>query len=200
VKNDNTEILFEITLSNLSTDGEIDERDFLDRADIIGQLGYKVIISNFSEYYKLVHYFTEFTKNSTQIALGMGVNNLLEVFNEAYYDNLPGGIMEAFGKLFKKNVAVYLYPFWDKEKNHLLTSDNLRVNDNLKELYKFFKVNQRIIDVINYNPAYLDIYSRKVLEKISQREIGWENQLPAGVPEMIKERGMFGYVENYHID
>src|SRR5690606_24795853 len=69
VKEDNTEILFEITLSNLSTDGEIDERDFLDRADIIGSLGYNVLISNFSEYYKLVHYFTEFTRNSTQIGL-----------------------------------------------------------------------------------------------------------------------------------
>src|SRR5690606_11761394 len=77
VKEDNTEILFEITLSNLSSDGEIDERDFLDRADIIGSLGYNVIISNFSEYYKLVHYFSEFTRNTTQIGLGMGVNNLL---------------------------------------------------------------------------------------------------------------------------
>lgn len=199
VNPENTEILFEITLSNLSTDGQIDERDFLDRADIIGSLGYNVIISNFSEYYKLVHYFTEFTKNSTQIALGMGVNSLLEVFNTDYYENLPGGIMEAFGKLFKKNVVVYLYPYLDKEKNHLLTSANLKVNDNLKELYKFFKVNRRIIDV-DYNPKYLDIYSRKVLEMIVNRESGWEDQLPDGVAEMIKDRGMFGYTEAYLID
>ncbi|MFV0304385.1 MAG: TonB-dependent receptor, partial [Moheibacter sp.] len=70
IHDENTEVLFEITLRNLSSDGEIDERDFLDRADIIGSLGYNVIISNFSEYYKLVHYFTEFTKNKTKIALG----------------------------------------------------------------------------------------------------------------------------------
>lgn len=193
VHKDNTEILFEITLSNLSSDGEIDERDFLDRADIIGSLGYNVIISNFSEYYKLVHYFTEFTKNTTQIGLGMGVNNLLEVFNANYYENLPGGIMEAFGKLFKKNVMVYLYPFLDKDKNELLTSENLKVSDNLKELYKFFKFNQRIKDVENYNQGYLDIYSRKILEQIGKSEDGWENQLPPNVAEMIKDRGMFGY-------
>lgn len=200
VHDENTEILFEITLSNLSSQGEIDERDFLDRADIIGSLGYNVIISNFSEYYKLVHYFTEFTKNTTQIGLGMGVNNLLEVFNADYYENLPGGIMEAFGKLFKKNVVVYLYPFLDKEKDLLLTSDNLRVSDNLKELYKFFKFNQRIKDVVDFNPDYLNIYSRKVLEKISKGESGWENQLPDGVAEMIKDRGMFGYTEAFVID
>lgn len=197
VNDENTEILFEITLTNLSSDGEIDERDFLDRADIIASLGYKVIISNFSEYYKLVHYFTEFTKNSTKIGLGMGVNNLLEVFNANYYENLPGGIMEAFGKLFKKNVVVYLYPFLDKQDNVLLTSDNLKVSENLKELYKFFKFNRRIKDVENFNSSYLDIYSRKVLEKIAKGEEGWENQLPDGVAEMIKDRGMFGYTNAY---
>lgn len=197
VPEENTEILFEITLSNLSSDGEIDERDFLDRADIIGNLGYNVIISNFSEYYKLVHYFTEFTKNSTKIGLGMGVNNLLEVFNADYYENLPGGIMEAFGKLFKKNVMVYLYPYLDKEENKLLTSDNLKVSENLKELYKFFKFNQRIKDVEAYNPEYLGIYSRKVLEQIVKGEEGWEKHLPKEVADMIKDRGMLGYTKSF---
>jgi hypothetical protein len=200
VHEDNTEILFEITLSNLSSEGEIDERDFLDRADIIGSLGYNVIISNFSEYYKLVHYFTEFTKNTTQIGLGMGVNNLLEVFNANYYENLPGGIMEAFGKLFKKNVMVYLYPFLEKETNELLTSENLKVSENLKELYKFFKFNQRIKDVENYNPDYLGIYSRKILEKIGKCEEGWESQVPPGVAEMIKDRGMLGYTQTFALN
>src|SRR5690606_22833179 len=194
VNEEDTEILFEITLSNLSSDGEIDERDFLDRADIIGSLGYNVIISNFSEYYKLVHYFTEFTKNATKIGLGMGVNNLLEVFNADYYENLPGGIMEAFGKLFKKNVVVYLYPYLNKKENLLLTSENLKVSANLKELYKFFKFNQRIKDVENFNRDYLDIYSRKVLEQIVKGESGWEGQVPAEVADVIKDRGLLGYV------
>lgn len=200
VHEENTEILFEITLSNLSSEGEIDERDFLDRADIIGSLGYNVIISNFSEYYKLVHYFAEFTKNTTQIGLGMGVNNLLEVFNANYYENLPGGIMEAFGKLFKKNVMVYLYPFLDKDTNELLTSENLKVSENLKELYKFFKFNQRIKDVENFNPAFLNIYSRKVLELIGKSEEGWENQVPPGVAKMIKDRGMLGYTQSFALN
>ncbi|HLV24138.1 MAG TPA: hypothetical protein VKY36_05105 [Moheibacter sp.] len=200
VNEEDTEILFEITLSNLSSDGEIDERDFLDRADIIGSLGYNVIISNFSEYYKLVHYFTEFTKNATKIGLGMGVNNLLEVFNPNYYENLPGGIMEAFGKLFKKNVVVYLYPYYNRENKELLTADNLKVNENLKELYKFFKFNQRIRDIVNYNPAYLDIYSRRILEQIGKGEEGWEKQVPSRVAEMIKDRGMFGFTNTYALN
>lgn len=203
VRTDNTEILFEITLSNLiasSIEGELDERDFLDRADIIGNLGYNVIISNFSEYYKLVDYFSQFTRNQTKIGLAMGVNNLVEIFNEQYYADLPGGIMEAFGKLFKKDVKIYLYPYLDKVKDILLTSKNLQVSDSVHELYKYFLYNGRIQDILNYNHSYLDSYSRRILEKIANAEEGWETECPEGVAAKIKERGMFGYKVNYLLE
>jgi hypothetical protein len=203
VKKDNTEILFEITLSNLiasGSEGKLDERDFLDRADIIGKLGYNVIISNFSEYYKLTDYFSQFTRNKTKIGLTMGVNNLLEIFNEQYYNDLPGGIMEAFGKLFKKNVKIYLYPYLDKEKDILLTSKNLKVSDNLQELYKYFLYNRRIEDILNFKQDYLYSYSRKILEKIAKGESGWEDQCPDGVADLIKERGMFSYRLKYILE
>lgn len=203
VRTDNTEILFEITLSNLIAsgfEGELNERDFLDRADIIGSLGYNVIISNFSEYYKLVDYFSKFTRNQTKVGLAMGVNNLLEIFNEQYYADLPGGIMEAFGKLFKKNVKVYLYPYLDKEKDILLTSKNLQVSDSVHELYKYFLYNGRIQDILNYNRGYLDSYSRRILEKIANAEQDWENECPEGVADMIKDRGMFGYKLKYILE
>ena len=203
VRTDNTEILFEITLSNLIAsgfEGELNERDFLDRADIIGSLGYNVIISNFSEYYKLVDYFSKFTRNQTKVGLAMGVNNLLEIFNEQYYADLPGGIMEAFGKLFKKNVKVYLYPYLDKQKDILLTSKNLQVSDSVHELYKYFLYNGRIQDIMNYNRGYLDSYSRRILEKIANAEQDWENECPEGVADMIKDRGMFGYKLKYILE
>lgn len=200
VRLDNTEILFEITLSNLIAsgfEGELNERDFLDRADIIGSLGYNVIISNFSEYYKLVDYFSKFTRNQTKVGLAMGVNNLVEIFNEQYYADLPGGIMEAFGKLFKKNVKIYLYPYLDKKKNILLNSKNLLVSDNVHELYKYFLYNGRITDILNYKKEYLDSYSRQILDKIANNEDGWEKECPDGVADMIKEKGMFGYNFKY---
>ena len=203
VRPDNTEILFEITLSNLIAsgfEGELNERDFLDRADIIGNLGYNVIISNFSEYYKLVDYFSQFTRNQTKIGLTMGVNNLVEIFNEQYYADLPGGIMEAFGKLFKKDVKIYLYPYLDKVKDILLTSKNLQVSDSVHELYKYFLYNGRIQDILNYNHSYLDSYSRRILEKIANAEEGWETECPEGVAAIIKERGMFGYKVNYLLE
>lgn len=190
-KPEEIEVLFEITISNLRAAGDIDERDFLDRVDVLGKLGYNVIISNFSEYYRLIDYFASYTNK--KIGIAMGVNNLLDVFDENYYKNLSGGILEAFGKFFRKDMRVYLYPYKDPETHEILTSENLKVSDNLKELYKYFKLNKRIVDIKNHNPEFSEIYSRDILKKISNGESGWENQLPPGVSEMIKERGMFGY-------
>ena len=191
---EDTVILFEITVSNLKASGNLDERDFLDRVDVLAKLGYTVMISNFSEYYRLVDYFTSYNVRYTGIA--MGVNNLLMVFDEDYYKHLSGGILEAFGKFFKKDMRVYLYPYKDPKTHELLTSENLKVNDNLKELYKYFKHNRRIVDIKDYNPEHSEIYSREILQKISNSELGWEEQLPDGVAAMIKERGMFGYKED----
>ncbi|MBK1895633.1 TonB-dependent receptor [Chryseobacterium paridis] len=188
-----TEILIEITISNLRADGDIDERDFMDRVDILGKLGYTVIVSNFSEYYRLIDYFASYTTGD--IGVAMGVNNLLMVFDEKYYKNLSGGILEAFGKFFRNGMRVYLYPYKDPETHELLDSSTLKVEENLKELYKYFKLNNRIVDIKNYNPEFLEIYSREILRKIACNIKGWESQVPEGVAEMIKERGMFGYKE-----
>lgn len=187
-------VVFEITTSNLSAEGVIDERDFLDRVDILGQLGYTVMISNFSEYYRLVDYFSGYTNG--YIGIGMGVNNLLLVFEEQYYQHLSGGILEAFGKFFRKDMRVYLYPFYDKESGIFLNSSNLKVDDNLKELYKYFKKNRRIVDIDDFNASLANIFSREILQKISNGEKGWEAGVPDGVAELIKTRGMFGYKRN----
>ena len=122
------------------------------------------------------------------------------IFEEEYYEHLPGGILEAFGKFFKKDMRVYLYPYKDPDSHELLTSKNLKVQDNLKELYKYFIANRRIVDIEDYNPDYSEIYSREVLAKIANHESGWENQLPEGVADMIKERGLFGYKETIEIE
>ncbi|GAB1309418.1 TonB-dependent receptor [Urechidicola sp. KH5] len=191
VDKDNAKIIFEITLSNLSAEGEINERDFLDRAELLCSLGQNVMITDFSEYYKLVEYYAEFTKE--RLGLAMGVFNLVQIFDEKYYRNLSGGILEAFGKLFFKDLKIYLYPLKDGEKDELITSENLKVHPRMKELYKFFKYNGKVIDIENYNPDILNVFSRKVLKMIHEGEEGWEKMLPEGISEIIKDERLFGY-------
>lgn len=191
VAEDNTEVIFEITLSNLRAEGEIDERDFMDRAKLLCSLGQTVMISNFQEYYKVVEYFSRYTKE--RMGLAMGVNNLVDIFDEKYYRHLSGGILEAFGKLFFKDLKVYLYPFKDKETGEITTSENLKVHPRMKELYKFFKYNGKVVDITNYDPSILDIFSREVLQMIADGKPGWEDMLPEKTTSMIKEHNLFSH-------
>ena len=191
VSEENTEVIFEITLSNLRAEGEIDERDFMDRAELLCSLGQTVMISNFQEYYRVVEYFSRYTKE--RMGLAMGVNNLVDIFDEKYYRHLSGGILEAFGKLFFKDLKVYLYPLKDKETGQITTSENLKVHPRMKELYKFFKYNGKVVDITNYDPEILDIYSREVLQMIAEGKSGWEEMLPDRTTEMIKEHNLFSH-------
>lgn len=186
-----TQVVFEITLSNLrASGGEIDEQDFMDRARLLCSLGQTVLISNFQEYYKLVEYFSLYSKK--RMVLSMGVNNLIDIFDQKYYHHLSGGILEAFGKLFHKDLKVYLYPMLG-EDGELITSENLKVHPRMKELYKYFKYTGKLVDIQNYKPEILSIFSRKVLKMINSGKAGWEPLLPEVVSEMIKDKQLFGY-------
>ncbi|MFO7720837.1 MAG: TonB-dependent receptor [Gillisia sp.] len=189
VDKEKTVVIFEITLSNLKAEGEIDEKDFMDRAKLLCALGQTVMISNFQEYYKVVEYFSQFT--SERMGLTMGVNTFMDIFDEKYYRHLSGGILEAFGKLFFKNLKVYLYPLKDKETGAITTSKNLEVHPRMKELLKYFKDNGRVIDITDYDPEILDIYSREVFQMITEGKSGWEDMLPPETTSMIKENNMF---------
>ncbi len=191
VEEDNTVCVFEITLSNLRSEGEIDEKDFMARAKLLCALGQTVMISNFQEYYKVVEYFSRYTKE--RMGLAMGVNNLVDIFDEKYYRHLSGGILEAFGKLFFKDLKVYLYPLKDKKTGEITDSDNLKVHPRMKELYKFFKYNGKVVDIQDYDPTLMDIFSREVLQMITEGQDGWEEMLPPETTEMIKSQNLFGY-------
>ncbi|MBJ6368645.1 TonB-dependent receptor [Snuella sedimenti] len=187
----NTIVVFEITLSNLRAEGEIDEQDFIDRADLLCSLGQSVMISNFQEYYKVVEYFSKYTK--ARMGLAMGVSNLVDIFDEKYYRHLSGGILEAFGKLFFKDLKVYLYPMLNPDTGELINSENLKVYPRMKELYKFFKYNGKVSDINEYDSSIMNIFSRQILQMISEGDHGWEDMVPEGTADLIKDYRLFGY-------
>lgn len=191
VEKDDIVVLFEITLNNLLADGKLDEQDFLDRAEILCSIGQTVLISNYQEYYKLVEYFGRYSKR--RMGLILGVNNLIEIFNEKYYRMLPGGIMEAFGKIFSRDIKIYVYPYKETEDSELITSKNIKIHPRLRPIYDYLLYNKRIVDIKGYDKNILNVFSREILKKIRTGAVGWEKGLPAYVDNIIKDNGLFGY-------
>lgn len=191
VQAEDLQVLFEITLSNLRAGGDIDEQDFLDRADVLCSLGQTVMISNYQEYYKLIQYFSTFTKK--RMGLIMGVTNMIELFDEKYYRGLNGGILEAFGVLFTRDLKVYLYPSKSQDDSEILTRANMPVHPRLRPLYEYLAFNGRIVDLEDFDPEVLWIHSREALKMIRAGKPGWEKMVPNYVDVMIKKDKLFGY-------
>jgi hypothetical protein len=211
-------VLMEITMHNLLASGNIDHKDFLDRVDTLAAIGNNVLISNYLEFYRLTSYFRRYTKQMVGVA--MGINNLLEVFNEKYYENLDGGVLESFGRLFKNLIKLYIYPMrksaYDRyclanpaecpiplvgTSLHSLGADvwvnaiNLQVQMHLRNLYAHLLENHYIAQIVGFDAAIMDIFSRDVLNKIQKGEPGWEHMVPEKAARVIKERHLFGCKE-----
>ncbi|MHB8522657.1 MAG: TonB-dependent receptor [Limisphaerales bacterium] len=184
-------VLMEMTLKNLTDGGGINHKDFLDRVDILGALGRTVLISNYGEFHRLAAYLFRYTKK--MCGLVMGVPTLKELFEEKYYTDLEGGILESFGRLFQNDLKLYVYPLKDTKTGAIITAGNLCVAPNLRHLYTYLLENRFIEPLRDINESNMAILSRDVLARIRAGDPTWENLVPSQVAQMIKERKVFGY-------
>lgn len=185
-------LLTEITMDNLRASGEdIDERDFLDRAELLNAMGQTVIVSDCEEHQRLVGYLSDYKIPNLGIVLG--VRPLLDLINSKYYENMDGRLLAAFGELFNRNVKIFVYPAMQEGSAELMTAQNVPVPEGVKFLYKHLLDNKQITDVEGYNADILHIFSKEILAMIRTGETGWETMVPTKVAALIKEKCLFGY-------
>ena len=123
----------------------------------------------------------------------MGAASLCELFDEKYYGQLDGGILESFGRRFKNDLKRYIYTLLDRKTGELTTVQNLQVAPELRKLFEYLVEKGCIEQLDNYNPAYLPIFSRDVIEQIKAGNPAWSNHVPPEVADVIRSRGFFGY-------
>ncbi len=187
----NTLPLCEITLRNLLQEGDFDERDFLDRVDLLNEMGQNVMVSNFMEFYRLVDYLSQFRIIKMRIVIG--IDTFIKVMHPKYYINLRGGIIEALGKLFPENAKMYIYPAAKTGSDELITVKDLVFSTETKHLLSHLIANRKILDIATINRNFLNIYSHEVLEKIRAGNDEWEKDVPSFIVKRIKKRRLFGY-------
>jgi hypothetical protein len=208
VEEDKVEVFMELTLRSLLNEGDINYEDFIARIEVINSCGYSVLVSNYLEYFKLSAYLRRYVKSP--IGLVLGLNNLADIFKEDYYANLEGGILEAFGKLFKDNVKIYAYPIelenferYRKQmgvgdnvetktaEDELVTIENLLVARNLRNLYKYIRENGFLVTIMNCDRSNMNLFSRDIFDLVQNRTEGWKDSLPSCVTDMIEKNNLW---------
>jgi len=183
-------VLTELTMANLRAGGDdVDRRDFLARADLLAACGMTVLISDFDAYHRLAAYLG--WRTDGRIGMVMGVPSLIDLFDESSHADLPGGILESFGRLFKNDLRLFVYPMLRDDE--VTTVDNVVVADYLQPLYDYLAGRGSFVHLDSYKPDYLPILSRDVLQRIPTEDTTWESMVPPEVSELIKKRGFFGY-------
>jgi hypothetical protein len=189
VPKDEVVVVTEMTLRHLAEGGVIDPKEFLDRADTLALLGLPVMVSSYGRYFRLAAYLLRNTR--MKIGIAMGVRRLRELFDETYYDDLEGGLLEALGRMFKKDLRLYIYPVLEPQGR--IDARTLEVAPHVRRLYAHFLENRLIEDIQGCREECLSIYARQVLDQIRSGDRRWENAVPPAVVAMIKDRRLFGW-------
>jgi len=184
-------LLTEITMDNLCSLGPLDEKDFLDRAEILCSMGQTVVISNCEQHPKLIAYLADY--KIQRLGLVLGVRQLLDVINEKYINNRDGRLLAAFGELFTRNVKMYVYPAMQEGSAELIDCNNLPVPEEIRFLFKHLLGSKQIEDIHGFNREHLHIFSKVVLQMVQANEEGWEKLVPEKVANLIKEKFLFGF-------
>jgi hypothetical protein len=183
--------LTELTMRNLRAEGDVDRRDFLARADLLAACGMTVLISDYYEYSRLATYLAGRTQE--RIGIVMGVPSLLDLFDEDNHAQMQGGILESFGRLFKNDLRLFVYPMRDTGSGEVITVETMAVDDVLQPLFDYLRRRGSFVDLDNYRPEHLSILSRDVLRRIAEGGDSWQAMVPDAVADLIVKRSFFGH-------
>lgn len=142
---DNCVEMCEISTRNLLRGGVIDHLGFLDRADALQALGKTVLVSNLPEFYRVGTFLSRYTTAPVGIVLSIGLLN--ELFKEKWSENLPGGILESFGRLFKHRLRLFVYPWQHHASKELVDVTNFRTPPQMRHLYQHLVDNGLIVGI-----------------------------------------------------
>ena len=182
-------ILAEMTLRNLITGPEIGHGDFLARADILGALGFDVLISRFEQDYQVAEYLAAYTDKL--IGFAVGLPQIKKLVEEKFYTEISGGVLEAVGRQYKRSVKLYVYPMRDPQSGRIETIDNLVLPSPWEHLRRLLRELGRLEPIRASNEAWLSMQTQDVLPLIEKDDCSWESMVPAEVAEIIKIKRLF---------
>lgn len=177
----------EISMNNLLRDGgALYDEDFIDRADALQALGKTVLISRSAEFHKIASYLSRYTTEPIAIILSIGLLN--ELFKAKWSVNLPGGVLESFGRLFKNRVELFVYPWYNAKSMELVTAESFRAPEDWQYFYRHLVQNKRVRSIGVGDPGLLTNTGRQIMKKIKSGDESWLDWVPVEVHPMVKRK------------
>ena len=113
--------------------------------------------------------------------------------DEKYFTDLPGGVLESVGRLFKRSVKMYVYPTRDPVTGEIQSLETGSGSAPWHHLRRLLLEIGRVEPIRGYDESYLSIRTPDVLARIQRGDASWEQMVPAAVAEIIKAENLFGW-------
>jgi hypothetical protein len=182
--------IMEITMNNLRDRGTAEDADFLARVDLLSAVGKLVLVSDIGAFHALGEYLAD--RHVEQTGMVLGVPLFRALFDERHYENLEGGILESFGRLFTHRVRLYVHPTRDPGDGRIITADTVDVPPHLVHLLQHLRVNG-LVRGLPFDEGTLRTYSsEEVRTRICAGDPSWRGYVPAAVATQIDRHGYFG--------
>lgn len=183
--------IMEIAMHNLRDRGQAADADFLARVDLLSAVGKRVLVSDVQTFYALGEYLAE--RAAGRAGFVLGVPLLREIFNESFYADLAGGILEAFGRLFTRHVQLWVYPTRDAVDGRVVTADSLQVSPKLVHLLEHLR-SSGLIRGLPCDEASFRAYScEDVRQRICSGDPSWKDLVAPEVAAHIEAHGIAGF-------
>ncbi len=154
--------------------------DFLQRASVLQSLGKNVLISKFNAFHRLAAYLSRYT--SEPLALVLSLDVFEKLFEERYYEELPGGILESLGRLFKNKVRLFVYPVLDRENGDLRVVQEARIPQELQQLFRYLLDNRKLVSLAGTaSREALQFWTTEVRKMMEDGDPTWKELVPQEV-------------------
>ena len=117
-------------------------------------------------------------KMNIQRVLDLSIGLLNELFKEKWSENLDGGLLESFGRLFKHKVGLYVYPWKNRKDGEIVTAETFKTSEKVKCLYQYFLQNKMIHSVASGDVELLNYTGREIKKMIFEGGEEWKAFVP----------------------
>eukprot|EP00403_Amphidinium_massartii_P016929 CAMPEP_0178410324 /NCGR_PEP_ID=MMETSP0689_2-20121128/20920_1 /TAXON_ID=160604 /ORGANISM="Amphidinium massartii, Strain CS-259" /LENGTH=621 /DNA_ID=CAMNT_0020031495 /DNA_START=116 /DNA_END=1978 /DNA_ORIENTATION=- len=174
---------------------------FLDRFQMVEALGFPIMVSSFKHLHQLGDYLSRYTSEQVSLAVGGGTYMIERgVFKEDKYTDCQGGMLEAFGRLFRRRVRILEFP--NINRDGILTPATKDVplgsaaslHKYLCEIKKIGAVGEEYLAEEVSNTETNEPYRKGSLEVVvlvRRKNDSWRTYVEPGVAAVIDERKVF---------
>lgn len=183
IKPQDTLSIFEFTLNNRLKNENVSLEDAVLKVKMLQALNLPVLVSRFSLFYEL----KEFIRLSTDkpMAIVIGATHLEKLFDEKFYFDLSGGLLEGMGKLLGRFSRLYIYPH--KTNEICLLTKSFFPPNSVKNVYKHFIDNHMIQDIAGCDEITEFVHSNDILKMIKAKNSNWKKYVPEKIHNLVSK-------------